>query len=81
MENNIIGIIGGGQLCQMLSEYLFSIGKKVIFIDPSENPPAKNTAAIHIKKKFDDIDAWNIYPKTAILSLMNLKIFQLKAWY
>ena len=57
MENNIIGIIGGGQLCQMLSEYLFSIGKKVIFIDPSENPPAKNTAAIHIKKKFDDIDA------------------------
>tara|TARA_B100000519_G_scaffold184432_1_gene178846 strand:- start:1099 stop:2223 length:1125 start_codon:yes stop_codon:yes gene_type:complete len=57
LENNIIGIIGGGQLCQMLSEYLFSIGKKVIFIDPSENPPAKNTAAIHIKKKFDDIDA------------------------
>ena len=57
MENNIIGIIGGGQLCQMLSEYLFSIGKKVIFIDPSENPPAKNTAAIHIKKKFDDIEA------------------------
>ena len=50
MENNSIGIIGGGQLCQMLSEYLDSIGKKVYFIDPSENPPAKNTNAIHIRK-------------------------------
>ena len=50
MENNSIGIIGGGQLCQMLSEYLDSIDKKVYFIDPSENPPAKSTNAIHIRK-------------------------------
>tara|TARA_X000001036_G_scaffold164938_2_gene156442 strand:+ start:3263 stop:4387 length:1125 start_codon:yes stop_codon:yes gene_type:complete len=63
LENNSIGIIGGGQLCQMLSEYLDSIGKKVYFIDPSENPPAKNTNAIHIRKDYGDKEALEFLSK------------------
>jgi 5-(carboxyamino)imidazole ribonucleotide synthase len=54
---NTVGILGGGQLCQMLSEYLTSQNKKVYFIDPSKNPPAKFTNAIHIKKSYDDAES------------------------
>ena len=54
MNINTIGILGGGQLCQMLSEYLTSQNKKVYFIDPNKNPPAKFTNAVHIQKNYDD---------------------------
>ena len=47
----------------MLSEYLDSIGKKVYFIDPSENPPAKNTNAIHIRKDYGDKKALEFLSK------------------
>ena len=47
----------------MLSEYLDSIGKKVYFIDPSENPPAKNTNAIHIRKDYGDKEALEFLSK------------------
>ena len=63
MNINTIGILGGGQLCQMLSEYLTSKNKKVYFIDPSENPPAKSTNAIHIKKQYDDSESLKFLSK------------------
>ena len=49
MKKNTIGILGGGQLCQMLAEYLTKNNKIVYFIDPSDNPPASYTSAKHIK--------------------------------
>ena len=57
MKKNSIGILGGGQLCQMLAEYLISNGNEVYFIDPSPNPPAKHTKAIHIQDDYDDLGA------------------------
>jgi len=54
MKKNTIGILGGGQLCQMLAEYLTKNNKIVYFIDPSDNPPASYTSAKHIKKAYDD---------------------------
>ncbi len=60
MKKNCIGILGGGQLCQMLAEYLTEAGKNVYFIDPSSDPPAKHTKAIHIQKNYDDFKALDI---------------------
>lgn len=57
MKKNSIGILGGGQLCQMLAEYLLKNGNEVYFIDPSPNPPAKFTEAVHINKNYDDLSA------------------------
>ncbi|SVB85645.1 uncharacterized protein METZ01_LOCUS238499, partial [marine metagenome] len=57
MKNKSIGILGGGQLCQMLSNFLISQNEKVYFLDPTKNPPAINTGAQHIKKNYDDDDA------------------------
>ncbi|MBL07299.1 MAG: 5-(carboxyamino)imidazole ribonucleotide synthase [Chloroflexi bacterium] len=54
MKKNTIGILGGGQLCQMLAEYLTKNNKIVYFIDPSDSPPASHTLAKHIKKAYDD---------------------------
>ena len=56
MKNKSIGILGGGQLCQMLSNFLISQNEKVYFLDPTEKPPAINTGAQHIKKNYDDDD-------------------------
>ena len=57
MKNKSIGILGGGQLCQMLSNFLISQNEKVYFLDPTKNAPAINTGAQHIKKNYDDDDA------------------------
>ena len=57
MKKNSIGILGGGQLCQMLAEYFIKNGSEVYFIDPSANPPAKFTKAVHINKNYDDLSA------------------------
>jgi 5-(carboxyamino)imidazole ribonucleotide synthase len=57
LKINTIGILGGGQLCQMLSEYLTLQNKKVYFLDPNKNPPAKFTNAIHIQKNYDDAES------------------------
>ena len=57
MKNKSIGILGGGQLCQMLSNFLISQNEKVFFLDPTENPPAINTGAQHIKKNYDNDNA------------------------
>jgi len=57
MKKQSVGILGGGQLCQMLAEHLINNNKTVYFIDPSLSPPAKFTNAKHICKDYEDTDA------------------------
>lgn len=51
-----IGIIGAGQLGQMLGTAAQDLGFECRFIDPSDSPPAGSTGAV-IRKAFDDPDA------------------------
>ena len=51
-----MGIIGAGQLGQMLGFAADKLGLRCIFIDPSDNPPAAATGRI-ISAAFDDADA------------------------
>lgn len=48
-----IGIIGGGQLGQMLGHAGQSLDIECIFLDPSENPPAQTVGRV-IRCAFDD---------------------------
>jgi 5-(carboxyamino)imidazole ribonucleotide synthase len=48
-----IGIIGGGQLGQMLGAAAKRLGIKCTFVDPSESPPASREGPV-IQKAFDD---------------------------
>jgi len=60
MKKKSVGILGGGQLCQMLAEYLVKDNKTVFFIDPSPSPPAKTTKSIHIQKDYEDTNALDL---------------------
>jgi len=51
-----IGIIGAGQLGQMLGTAAKDLGFECRFIDPSDSPPAGSTGAV-MQKAFDDPDA------------------------
>jgi len=51
-----IGIIGAGQLGQMLGTAANDLGFECRFIDPSDSPPAASTGVV-IQKAFDDPDA------------------------
>ncbi len=48
-----IGIIGAGQLGQMLGEAAHELGHECLFLDPSENPPASTVGEV-IRAGFDD---------------------------
>lgn len=50
-----VGIIGAGQLGQMLGHAGRSLGIECIFLDPAENPPARDAGTV-IRCAFDDID-------------------------
>lgn len=50
-----IGIIGAGQLGQMLGHAGRALGLECIFLDPGDNPPAQDTGTV-IRCAFDDID-------------------------
>jgi len=50
---NTIGIIGAGQLGQMLGIAAARLGLECIFLDPSENPPAASVGRV-IAAAFDD---------------------------
>lgn len=50
-----IGIIGAGQLGQMLGFAARDLGVQCQFLDPSDNPPAAVCGEV-IKRAFDDID-------------------------
>jgi 5-(carboxyamino)imidazole ribonucleotide synthase len=51
-----IGVIGAGQLGQMLGEAGKEMGIECRFIDPSESPPAASVGSV-IRKPFDDPEA------------------------
>ena len=51
-----IGIIGAGQLGQMLGNAARELGYECRFIDPSKSPPAASTGTV-IQKPFDDPQA------------------------
>lgn len=51
-----IGIIGAGQLGQMLGEAARELGYECLFVDPAENPPAASEGEV-IRAAFDDASA------------------------
>ena len=51
-----IGIIGAGQLGQMLGFAARDLGVECRFVDPSDSPPAADCGEV-IQKPFDDADA------------------------
>lgn len=51
-----IGIIGAGQLGQMLGFAARDLGAKCRFVDPSDSPPAADCGEV-IQRPFDDADA------------------------
>jgi len=51
-----IGIIGAGQLGQMLGHAAHDLGMECIFVDPSDLPPAQECGEV-LKAPFDDADA------------------------
>lgn len=51
-----IGIIGAGQLGQMLGDAARDLGISCLFLDPSDGPPAASTGPV-IKSAFDDTTA------------------------
>lgn len=51
-----IGIVGGGQLGQMLGEAAAELGHECLFLDPSESPPAASAGEV-IHAAFDDATA------------------------
>ena len=51
-----IGIVGGGQLGQMLGEAAAELGMTCSFIDPSESPPAASAGRV-IRAAFDNANA------------------------
>lgn len=53
---NTVGIIGAGQLGQMLGQAAREIGLDCIFLDPAENPPAATEGPV-IQAPFDDLEA------------------------
>jgi len=48
-----VGIIGAGQLGQMLGQAGRALGVECIFLDPGDNPPAQDTGTV-IRCAFDD---------------------------
>ena len=51
-----IGIVGAGQLGQMLGEAAQELGHECLFLDPSENPPASAAGDV-VRAAFDDAEA------------------------
>ena len=51
-----IGVIGGGQLGQMLGQAGVAMGHRFTFLDPAFEPPAASVGR-HIRAEFDDVEA------------------------
>ncbi len=51
-----IGVVGGGQLGQMLGEAAEDLGMTCLFVDPSESPPAASAGEV-IRAAYDDLQA------------------------
>ncbi|XP_020259599.1 phosphoribosylaminoimidazole carboxylase, chloroplastic-like [Asparagus officinalis] len=50
----LVGILGGGQLGQMLCQAASQIGIKVLTLDPLENYPTSSLSHQHIVGNFND---------------------------
>ena len=48
-----IGVIGAGQLGQMLGIAAHALGHECLFLDPAENPPARTVGPV-VQARFDD---------------------------
>ena len=57
ISGSTIGILGGGQLGQMLSMAASRLGFKTHIFEPSENPPASNVASKFTRAEYDDYEA------------------------
>ena len=57
LRGSSIGILGGGQLGQMLSMAAARLGFKTHIFEPSSNPPASNVSSKFTQSKYDDYDA------------------------
>lgn len=57
ISGSTIGILGGGQLGQMLSMAASRLGFKTHIFEPSENPPASNVSSKFTRAEYDDYDA------------------------
>lgn len=57
ISGSTIGILGGGQLGQMLSMAASRLGFKTHIFEPSENPPASNVSSKFTRAEYDDYNA------------------------
>ena len=57
LSGSTIGILGGGQLGQMLSMAASRLGFKTHIFEPSANPPASNVSSRFTQAEYDDYDA------------------------
>ena len=57
ISGSTIGILGGGQLGQMLSMAAARLGFKTHIFEPSENPPASNVSSKFTRAEYNDYDA------------------------
>ena len=57
ISGSTIGILGGGQLGQMLSMAAARLGFKTHIFEPSKNPPASNVSSKFTRAEYDDYDA------------------------
>ncbi|KAI3984143.1 hypothetical protein MKX01_035270 [Papaver californicum] len=54
VSDKVVGVLGGGQLGQMLCQAASQMGIKVMVLDPLENCPASALAYVHVVGRFDD---------------------------
>jgi 5-(carboxyamino)imidazole ribonucleotide synthase len=57
ISGSTIGILGGGQLGQMLSMAASRLGFRTHIFEPGENPPASNVSSKFTRAEYDDYDA------------------------
>ncbi|OVA14682.1 N5-carboxyaminoimidazole ribonucleotide mutase PurE domain [Macleaya cordata] len=63
LTDSIVGVLGGGQLGQMLCQAASQMGIKVMVLDPLENCPASSLAYHHVVGRFDDSTAVQEFAK------------------
>ncbi|RZC45683.1 hypothetical protein C5167_038635 [Papaver somniferum] len=63
LSDKIVGVLGGGQLGQMLCQAASQMGIKVMVLDPLENCPASALAYNHVIGRFDDRVAVEAFAK------------------
>ncbi|KAH7841880.1 hypothetical protein Vadar_001966 [Vaccinium darrowii] len=54
VSETVVGVLGGGQLSQMLCQATSPLAIKVIFLDPMENCPAGALSYCHVLGSYDD---------------------------